>query len=176
MYNLLADVKFSIKLEEKGLAFYLKTAAKTNNPLAAATLTSLADREKTHITRITEFYKSLTDKKQLESGWLKGVAIPPTKQELLKPILKKLQDNLNRKFETPEDLTAAYKVAEGLETDSFNLYEKISRETDNEIAKKFYSSLAQEEREHYTILDETLQYLDHPGDWFREQERWIVEG
>ncbi|MDD5382631.1 MAG: ferritin family protein [Candidatus Margulisbacteria bacterium] len=176
MYDLLADVKLSIELEERGRDFYLKTAAKTNNPLAASTLTSLADREKDHIIKIAEFHKSLTVGKALEPGWLMIAEVPPSKQELLRPILKKLKANLNKKFETSADINEAYKVAEGLETDSFNLYDKIARETDNETAKKFYSALAAEERDHYAILDETLQYLNNPGDWFRKEERWIVEG
>ena len=176
MYDLLPDVKLSIELEEKGHDFYVQTAAKTKNPLAVATLTSLADREKEHIKRITEFYTSLTGGSKLEANWLMVVQTPPDKKALLAPILKKLKDNLNKKFETEADINQAYKVAEGLETDSFVLYDKIARETTDPTAQKFYSALAIEEREHYDILEDTLRYLNDPGDWYREQERWIVEG
>jgi rubrerythrin len=176
MYDLLADVKLSIELEEKGHDFYLQTAAKTKNPLAIATLTSLGEREKEHIKRITEFYGGLTGGSKLEANWLKVVQTPPDKKALLEPIIKKLQANLDKKFETEKDINEAYRVAEGLETDSFILYDKIARETDDPTAKKFYSALAVEEREHYDILEDTLRYLNDPGDWYREQERWIVEG
>jgi rubrerythrin len=176
MNDLLADTKLALELENKGYDFYTQTAAKTKNPLAASTLSSLAEREKDHINKITEFYQSLTGKKPLSHGWLAAIDIPPGKAELLRPILQKLKAVLDKKFETQEDINQAYQIAEGLERDSFNLYDRISAESTDEITKKFYAALAQEEREHYAILDETLQYLNTPGDWFKLQERWIVEG
>lgn len=176
MNNLLSDTKLAIELEKKGYDFYTKTASKTTNPLAASTLSGLAERELDHIEKITEFYKNLTGEEKLSNDWLRSVDIPPKKEELLKPILIKLKGSLGKKFETQEDINEAYKIAEGLERDSYNLYDKISNESSDNTAKRFYAALAQEEREHYSILEETLQYLNNPGDWFKQQERWIVEG
>jgi rubrerythrin len=176
MNDLISDTKLAIELEKKGYKFYSETADKTDNPLVISTFKSLAERERLHIERIYEFYQNLTGEKILKSDWLKEVEVPPSRQELLKPILEKLEKNLDKKFETREDINEAYKIAEGLERDSFTLYEKIAEESVDETAKKFYSALAKEEREHYAILDETLQYLNHPADWFRKEERWIVEG
>ena len=176
MENLISDTKLSIELEKKGYSFYTKTAAKTKNPLASSTLISLGQRELEHIEKIEEFYQALTGNKQLAEKWLKPMFIPPDKKALLRPILAKLKESLNKKFETEKDINDAYLIAEGLERDSFTLYDKIAKESRNEVAKKFYAALAQEEREHFAILDETLQYLNTPGDWFKKQERWIVEG
>ncbi len=176
MKELIEDTKLAIELEKKGYDFYTKTAAKTNNPLATSTLNSLAERELEHISKIKEFYKNLTGEQKLPSDWLKGVEVPPKKEEILKTILNKLKTGLDKKYETQKDINEAYKIAEGLESDSYNLYDKISKESSDETAKKFYAALAQEEREHYDILEETLQYLNNPGDWFKKEERWIVEG
>lgn len=176
MNDLIADTKLAIELEKKGYEFYTKTAAKTNSPLAISTLNSLAERELEHLNKIKEFYQNMTGEKKLKSDWLKGVAIPPRKEELLKTILLKLKNSLNKKFETQKDIDEAYKIAEGLERDSYNLYDKISKASQDEIGKKFYAALAQEEREHYAILEETLLYLNNPGDWFKKEERWIIEG
>ena len=176
MKNIIEDVKLSIQLEEKGYDFYIKTAEKTGNPLAGSTLQSLAERELIHIEKIKEFYKDLTGEKILRSDWLKNVGVAPSKKSLIKPIIEKLKNNLEKKFETDKNINEAYKIAEGLETDSYKLYTKIANSTDDETAKKFYTALAQEEKEHYAILDETLEYLNNPGDWFKAKERWIVEG
>ena len=173
----LEDIKLSIGLEEKGYDFYTKTAERTSNPLAKATLSSLAERELIHLERIKEFYKTITGDKTFSESWLKHIFVAPKKEELLKPILERLKSHLNEKnFKTKQDINEAYKIAEGLETDSFNLYDKIAKESSDDTAKKFYSALAIEEREHYAILDETLLYLNDPGEWFKRQERWIVEG
>lgn len=176
MYDILTDTKLAIELEKKGYNFYTQTAAKTANPLAVSTLSSLAERELLHLEKVKEFYQNLTGEKKLKSDWLKGVEVPPTKAQLLKPILNKLKESLGKKFETQADVIEAYKVAEELERDSYNLYQRISKESSDETTKKFYSALAKEENEHYAILDETLQYLNNPGEWFKEKERWIVEG
>lgn len=176
MNDLIANTKLAIELEKKGYDFYSQTAAKTNNPLAVSTLTSLAERELEHLNRIKEFYQNLSGEKKLPGDWLKGVVVSPTKEQLLKNILLKLKKSLKKKFETQADINAAYKIAEGLERDSYNLYDKIAKASHDKIAKKFFAALAQEENEHYSILEETLQYLNNPGDWFKKEERWIVEG
>jgi len=176
MNDLIADTKLAIELEKKGYDFYSQTAAKTTNPLAASTLSGLAERELDHIEKIKEFYESLTGEQKLRSDWLKSVDVPPTKEELLRPILLKLKESLDKKFESDKDINDAYIIAEGLERDTYNLYDKISKESTDETAKKFYSALALEEKEHYAILEDTLEYLNNPGDWFKKEERWIVEG
>ena len=91
METLIEDVKLSIELEEKGHNFYTETAKKTNNPLAIATLKSLAERELIHIERIKEFYKNLTGEKKLASDWLKGVEVAPTKKALLPHYIRTLK-------------------------------------------------------------------------------------
>ncbi len=176
MNDILADTKLAIELEKKGFDFYSRTAARTSNPLAASTLTGLAEREILHLNKIKEFYMNLTGEKKLKDDWLKGVEVPPRKEELLRLILNKLKDILSKPFEVQKDIEEAYRAAEGLERDSYNLYDKISKESKDEIARKFYAALAQEERDHYAILEDTLQYLNNPGDWFKKEERWIVEG
>ncbi|MFA5035413.1 MAG: ferritin family protein [Candidatus Margulisiibacteriota bacterium] len=176
MHNLIADVKLSIELEKKGYDFYSQTAKKTSNPLAVSTLASLAERELVHLEKIKEFYRNLTGEKKLATDWLKDVEVSPTKAELLKTIVEKLRNNLARKFETQEDINAAYLIAEGLEKDSYTLYDKIASESTDQTANIFYAALAREEKEHFAILDETMQYLNDPAEWFKQQERWIVEG
>ena len=164
MTKLIEDTKMAIELEKKGYDFYATTSEKTTNPLAKTMLKSLAERELIHQEKIVELYKSLTGEQKLKSDWLKDVEVPPSKKELVLAIVEKLKINLNQKFETKEEISKAYLIAEGLETDSFTLYDRIAKENSDPIIKKFYTALADEEREHYAILDETIEYLDNPGD------------
>lgn len=176
MNNLIDDVKMAAELEKKGYDFYSATAAKTNNPLASATLNGLAARELAHIDKIKEFYRDLTGEKKLPADWLRSVDVPPGKAELLRPILDRLKSSLERELKKEKDVNDAYLVAEGLERDSYNLYDRIAKENNEEITKKFFTALAAEEREHFSILEDTMQYLDNPGEWYRKTEHWIVEG
>ncbi|OGC04768.1 hypothetical protein A2276_02210 [candidate division WOR-1 bacterium RIFOXYA12_FULL_43_27] len=175
MNDLLADAKLAIEMEKKGYAFYAQSAEKSKNGLLKSTLASLAERELVHIEKIKALYQSLTGEKP-EGDWLKSVFVPPQKAELLKIILNKLKDRLNRQVETETDSEKIYETAKGLERDGFTFYEKIAKENEDPNVRKFFLGLAEEEKEHFSILDETLKYLNSPGEWFREKERWIVEG
>ncbi|MBI5701392.1 ferritin family protein [Candidatus Saganbacteria bacterium] len=176
MTKLFDELKLAVELEEKGYEFYKNTALNTNNPLAVATLTSLAERELLHLARVKEYYESITRSKAVNTNWLNSVSMAPSKQALLTPILERLKAGLNMKFETKKEVNNAYKIAEGLEKDSYTLYDKLASEQTDESAKKFFKALSLEENEHYAILDETLEYLNNPGEWYRLQEKWIVEG
>lgn len=176
MDQFMKDAKLALDMEKEGYKFYCETAQKTNNPLAKATFEGLAKREQEHAKRIKELSQEISGEKKLPGNWLKEVEVAPDKKALLKPILQKLKSALNQKFETTEEINKAYEIAKGLEKDGYNLYDKIAREAEDEKGQKLFLALAQEEREHFSILDETLQYLNTPGDWFKDKERWIVEG
>lgn len=176
MKDIKAEVALAIELEKKGYNHYAGAAAKTGNPLAKATLKSLADREFLHLHRIEELYKSLTGSRQLGNDWLKDFEIAPSKKKLLSPILQNLKAHLEETKGEVANLTSTYQIAEGFEKESFDLYDRIAKDSKEELTRKFFTALAAEEREHFTILEETLQYLNNPGEWYRQQERWIVEG
>lgn len=173
MNKLIEDVKMSLELEEKGYRFYTETSKRTKNPLAIATLDSLAARELFHKERVKRLYEKLTGNSTADIS-IDG--INPSRAELLRPILEKLKGKLEAPIETIEEINKAYIIAEGLERDSFTLYKKIAGENADTKIKVFFNALAAEEEEHYAILDETLEYLNNPGDWYRKQEHWIVEG
>ena len=176
MIDLIADTKLALELEEKGYGFYTGAAQQTENKLIKAVFQGLAERELIHKNRITQIYQELTNTKRLPANWLKEAAVTPAKAALMQPILKLLAEALKNNPADKTDQTTTYKIAEELERNSFALYQKISQETDNPVAKQFYAALAKEEDEHFAILEDTLLYLNNPGDWFKKEEHWIVDG
>ena len=90
--------------------------------------------------------------------------------------MAKLSQQLKEKTRGEADLKNAYEVALELEKASYELYRKLAGQTPDSQAKQFFEFLMGEENTHYELLSETLEYLDRPGDWYREKERWIVEG
>jgi rubrerythrin len=169
MSDLDSAIKLALEMEHKGYELYMKAAMGTVNKLGRATLEAIADKELDHIRAIEEF-----SKKQLGAAL---EAIHPKDQSYyLRTIMDKLAGRLTEEVKPDSDLERAYQVAQDLEKASYNLYKKLNAEAPDPQAKKFFEFLMGEENTHYEVLAETLEYLNHPGDWFREQERWIVEG
>ena len=75
-----------------------------------------------------------------------------------------------------DELSNNYRRAMEAEQRSHQFYREIYESAADKNIKLIAEAFAFEENEHYEILQDTLTYLDKPGDWFREQEHWIVEG
>ncbi len=73
-------------------------------------------------------------------------------------------------------LSEVYRIAMDLERESYLFYKQLAEEAAVPTVKAFFRYLMDQENTHFELFQETLEYLDRPGDWFREQERWIVEG
>jgi rubrerythrin len=159
----------ALSMEKNGYDVYMKAAQKTKNSLGKTTLEAIAKKELDHIKAIEEFSAKNMDKAISDIN-------PKEKKEYVMPIMEKMKKALDEKTSNDADLNNAYKVAMGLEMESFNLYKKLKGGSGDAKAKQFFDFLMKEENTHYEILQDTLEYLDRPGDWYREQERWIVEG
>ncbi len=175
MSDILDALKMAVEMEKKGFDIYMKAASKTNNDLGRSTLEAIAAKELDHIKAIEEFSEKIGAKAMSLDKAISLINVKNKKDYIL-PIMEKLRSALDAKIKADSDLEKAYEVAMKLEKDSYNLYKKLAGESGEPQAKKFFEFLMGEEKTHYELLEETLQYLNNPGDWFAEQERWIVEG
>ena len=159
----------AVTLEKNGYNLYMLAAKKTKNPLGKSTLEAIAKKELDHIKAIQEFAKNKTNSAIKMIG-------PKSKKDLIKPIMAKLKKELDKKITKESDLENAYKIAIGLEKSTYAFYMELMALSKEPKAKDFFGFLMNEEKTHYELLSETLQYLNKPGDWYREQEKWIEEG
>ncbi|MBI5699391.1 ferritin family protein [Candidatus Saganbacteria bacterium] len=170
MENISAAIKLALQMEHKGYDLYMKAAQSTLNRLGRATLEAIAKKELDHIKAIEGFSKGINLTQATAD-------IDPKDQSYyLREIMDKLAGNLEKQVKPDSDLERAYKVALDLEKASFELYKKLNAESSDPQAKKFFEFLMGEENTHFEILSDTLEYLNDPGEWYRLQERWIVEG
>ena len=175
MGDILDSLKVAIDMEKDGYELYMKAAGKTANKLGKSTLKAIAAKELDHIKAIEEFSGRIRTNIADLNKAISLINIK-NKKEYLMPIIEKLRNDLDAKMAPDSDLEKAYEVAMRLEKESYDLYKKLAGETNDAQIKKFFEFLMGEENTHYELLQETLQYLNNPGDWFAEQERWIVEG
>ena len=158
----------ALDMEEKGYKIYMEAAGKTKNKLGKYTLEVIAAKELDHIKAIKNYARNINQ--AIED------INPMDKNDYIRPIMAKLKSELNTGVKSDSDLEKAYAVALGLEKASYDFYKKQAAETDEPQSKKFFEFLMGEENTHFELLTETLEYLNKTGDWYREQERWIVEG
>jgi rubrerythrin len=169
MENIGIALETALKMEKTGYDLYMKAAEKTSNKLGKTTLEAIAVKELDHIKAIEEF-----------AGKNIGKAIesikPKSKIEYIRPVMALLARYLDENITKDSDLEKAYKAAMGLEKNSYAFYKDLSNRSKEPKIKEFFEFLMGEENTHYEILSETLEYLNSPKDWYREKERWIVEG
>ena len=160
--------QLALKMEGEGRKFYLEVAGKVSHPLAKKTFHSLADWELKHM--IERFHSSLMEKGRWESaeGALpkKGEAI-----DTFKTIFQELREEIDRTARAGADDLEAYQTAKDIEDKLVGFYQERAERASDDEAKRFYQFMADMEREHYQILDNSLQLLENPAQWF-EREEW----
>jgi rubrerythrin len=169
MNNIEEALKTALSMEKTGYDLYMKAAKKTSNKLGRSTLEAIASKELDHINAIEQFASKELNK-AIES------INPMSKKDYVRSIMDKLAKELDENIKPDSDLEKAYKAAMGLEKSSYDLYRDLAEKSTDSQAKKFFEFLMGEENNHYQLLSETLEYLNKPANWFREQEKWVIEG
>ena len=159
----------AIKMEKTGYDLYMKAAQKTSNKLGRSTLEAIAVKELDHIKAIEEFSEKNIGK-AIES------INPKDKKDYVRVVMDKFAKYLDENITKDSDLEKAYKAAMGLEKSTYSFYKDFASRSADPQSKKFFEFLMGEENAHYELLSETLEYLNAPKDWYREKERWVVEG
>jgi rubrerythrin len=159
----------ALKMEKTGYDLYMKAAGKTSNKLGKTTLEAIAVKELDHIKAIEEFSEKNIGK-AIES------INPKDKKDYVRVVMDKFAKYLDENIIKDSDLEKAYKAAMGLEKSTYAFYEDLFKRSKEPEVKKFFEFLMGEENTHYELLSETLEYLNAPKDWYREKERWVVEG
>lgn len=174
MKSTLEAMKIALDLERKGYKVYMEAAQKTPNKLGRVTLEAIAAKELEHIKALEGYCQR--PEADPDASKMMGIIKHSEKKDYIRQITGKVGRELEAKVKTDVDLTDAYKAAMDLERESYIFYKNLAEEASLPSVKAIFKYLMEQENTHYELLQETLEYLDHPGDWFREQERWIVEG
>jgi len=170
----LESLKLAIKTEEDGRSMYLKAAEKVTNPLAIATMKQLAKEETIHIEVIKKFYASVKDgsKAELEKT-MKGAM----NYELrMKTIFEAARGLMDETVKTDPQVQSVYDAALKFEEKGANMYKELVGKTSDPVAKKLYKFMFEQESEHFRLLQEGLNYLNNPHQWFIETEKPHFEG
>ncbi len=147
---------FAIKQENEGIAFFLKAAENTVNPLGKAMFRSFVEDEKEHVRRIKMMTAGMVEPETAQDD-----QDPSGPRDRLETIFKEMQGHIEAEV-TPEtnDLDAI-RIALNIERKVYKFYETAACETSNVREKELYKFLAKEEIIHFQILKNAYTHLSN---------------
>ncbi len=167
---LLKALKDAIQMEVDGRQFYLEAAKKVKNEGVRHILDYLAESEVYHIKKFNEIYQSL----EKDPAWTEKLAeFKPPKSEPYACVMAMTETGQGT---GGKDDLEALKTGLKMEQCAIDYYTKLAKETPGPLARRFFMSLAHEERGHYLMLMDMHNYLTDPADWFYVTEMSMVDG
>ena len=161
----------ALKIEVREKAYYQAAAANSTSPLAKQLFERLATEEDEHARRFEAVRAQITQGK----GW-PDINVPAWEGAYLKKVISSLSSGAPGEVKVGRSELDAMKEAMANELHAYDMYRTRAAETDSEAEKKFYTTLAGEERMHHLSLLDSYEYLTDPAGWFTVKERWTIEG
>ena len=153
--GLLEAIDIALEAENKAKEFYLDAFKKVESERGKNLLKQLADFEQTHFNKLTE----LKDQLEKENNFIEyeGTSFGEFKAPEIK---KQIETN-------KDDILKILSIAIDAEENANKHYVKMSGMTTDDLGKKMFAKLADEELLHRRILsDEFYQLSNKSGDWF----------
>ncbi len=151
--------EFAMQMEKDGEAFYREIAKKTKDAGLKKIFTTLADEEVVHYETFKKLYEK-TSAKAVESNIL----------DKAKNIFVEIKaaGGINISEETPQ--IEAYKKALEAEKDAYSFYEKKAEDVSDPDEKKILLTFAREERRHYRLIENVIEFVSRPEEWLENAE------
>ncbi|MDE1890145.1 MAG: ferritin family protein [Planctomycetota bacterium] len=166
----LKDIKsIALQMEIDGIKFYNDLAGKTLHPMGRAMFRSFVEDEKLHAKRLRALLSA--GKQAIQT---KGKDAVDSRQRLL-TIFQEMGDELKKRVTVNTNDIEAVRLAIEIEEKGVVFYEQAAKETNDGKEKETYRFLAGEEKTHYSILKNTLEYLENTELWEAENEGRIYD-
>jgi len=150
-------LQYAMQMEKDGEDFYHDLAANVENTGIRNILTMLADEEARH-------YQILAD---IEQG---SAEVPET--DLLnhaKNVFEEMKD-AGQTFHLDETQIDLYTEAQAIEQRSIDFYTEKAAVVGQDAQKQLLTRLAQEEKKHYFLLENIIDFVLRPTSWLENAE------
>lgn len=154
--------EYAMKMEKDGENFYRRIAQKTADKGLKNIVTMLANEEVKH-------YRAVERMKQDNYQMTETSVLDDAKNIFVE------MNERNKGFEPAEEQTELYEKAKEIERESWEFYEEKAGEAEKEQQKKLFERLAEEERKHYFLLDNIIEFVSRPKNWLENAEWYHLE-
>ena len=172
MEERMSALEIALKNEMYEHNFYLKTAARTANPLGKAMFAQIAAEELEHHERL----------KQLADSWRKDKKWPETvplkvKETAVRSIFGRAAKASGKAAAGGDsDDLKAVRAAIEFEAKGAAFYAELRDQSSDPKEKAFFGLLADIEHEHYVSLKDTEEFFIDPGAWYQKAESTGLDG
>ena len=154
---------FAMEKEKFSEDYYRRLAGKTNNKGLQSIFNMLADEEAKH-------YKIVADmKKNIAADLAETTVLLSAKNNFAK--MQKSAEN----FSVDINQVELYKKAQNIEKQSEDFYLQKANEIPDEYQKEIFQKLAEEEKKHYFLLDNIIEFVSRPKQWLENAEWYHLE-
>ena len=85
-------------------------------------------------------------------------------------MFNRLKDDRQALLGAEENQVEVYKKARGMEEGSMKFYQEKADELENPLQKKILTQLAQQEKMHYILMDNIVEFVEKPENWVEDAE------
>lgn len=149
--------EFAIQMERDGQDFYQKLASQTTHAGIKSILTMLANDEAKHQTAIETV--------QTTSCIMSETEVLNNAKNVFQQM-----NNSGGAYDLSGDEQALYHHAIDLELKSQNFYEEKADQVQKPEQKDLFLKLAEEEKKHYHLLDNLIDFFNAPKTWMADAE------
>lgn len=155
MTEVVKDIKsVALQMEMDGIAFYTDLANKTFHPMGKAMFKSFIEDEKLHAKRLRLLLSAHNGPVHLKED---NTGDP---REKLLSIFREMGEELKKEVHANTNDIEAVKLAIEMEESGVRFYEEAVGKVIDKRDKEVYRFLAGEEKMHYRMLKNTLEYLE----------------
>jgi rubrerythrin len=149
--------EYAMQMEKDGEDYYRQLAQQTNDKGIRTILTMLADEEVKHYNAIE---KMKTEKPQLAETKILTDA---------KNVFIQIKES-GGSFDFDISQTELYKKAQDIEKKNQDFYTEKADEVTEEYQKEVFLRFAEEERKHYLLLENIIEFVSRPEAWLENAE------
>lgn len=155
--------EFAMKMEKDGESYYRELAAKTADTGLKDIFTMLADAEVVH----HGIFKKMKEKENVKVAHTRILS-------QVKNIFEKIRGE-ERATDITITETESYKKAQEIEKKSREFYLKEADKIRDPGQKESFLKIAGEEKKHYLILEEIIDFVSRPQTWLENPEWYHLE-
>lgn len=152
---------YAIQMEKDGEDYYRELGRKANHEGIQFIFTLLADEEVSHYTILKEMKEANPD-----------ATLSEKEKDILqsaKNIFAKMKDKAEKiNFDLPQ--ADFYRQALETEEKSINYYLEMSEKAENDTHKAIFKKLAAEEKKHYFLMENLVNFVSQPILWLEDAE------